>query len=124
MFYFSRKHGRAPKLAVQFLQAFIFCKICCLSHFSVAGAAESKLSVKKKSWYYFSRNEERTLIVTTDMHFLIGSDFYATFYREKTRRFSILLNEWRIWQYITKLHVNFKDSNKLLQSLVSLNFRH
>ena len=94
MFYFSRKHGRAPKFAVKFLQAFIFCKICCLSHFSVAGGAESKLSVKKKkSWYYFSRNEERTLIVTTDMHFLIGSDFYAAFYREKTRRFSILLNE-------------------------------
>ena len=43
---------------------------------------------------------------------------------KKTRRLSILLHEWRIWEYITKRHVNIKDSTKLLQTLVSLNFRH
>ena len=89
-------YGRAPKFAVQFLKAFIFCKICRLSHFSVAGAVESKLSVKKKKSLFFSGNEERTLIVTTDIRFLIVSNLYAAFYREKTRRFSILLKEWRV----------------------------
>ena len=95
MFYFSRKHGRAPKLAVQFLQAFIFCKICCLSHFSVAGAVESKVSVKKKNQDFFPRNEERTLIVTSDMGFLTVSNFYAVYLPlKKSGRLRFLLHEW------------------------------
>ena len=58
------------------------------------------------------------------MRFLIVSNFYAVYLPlKKPRHLSILLHEL-ISEYIPKLHVSINDSNKLQQSLVSLNFRH
>ena len=71
---------------------------------------------------FFSGNVERTLIVTTDMRFLIVSNFYTAYLPLKTRHLSILLHEWRIWEYITKLHVSIRDSNKLDHWIFAINY--